>query len=294
VKRLVFRVIDDESTRLAALKRGEVDLAYSIRGELAEEVLRTPGLKLNPAVIQAPQWIYFPEQWDPKSPWADQRVRQAVAIGFDRKAINQAVTLGHSRLTNSIIPDSFDFFWRPPAPVYDPKRAKQLLAEAGFPNGFDGGDYNCDAAYANVAEAVINFLGAIGIRMKLRPLERASFIKNYAEKKFRGFAVGGSGAFGNAATRIEAYVAKGGTYVYGSHADMDALFEQQAAELDQRKRTAILHQIQQLMHERTIFAPIWQLAFLNASGPRVKQTGLGLIEGHPYSAPYEEVALVGK
>ena len=59
VKRLVFKVIPDESTRLAALKRGEIDIAYSIRGELAEELERTKGLTLKPTVIQAPFWLYF-------------------------------------------------------------------------------------------------------------------------------------------------------------------------------------------------------------------------------------------
>ncbi len=59
VKRLVFKVIPEEATRLAALKRGEVDIAYSIRGELAEELQRTPGLTLKPVVIQAPFWLYF-------------------------------------------------------------------------------------------------------------------------------------------------------------------------------------------------------------------------------------------
>ena len=68
VKRLVMKVIPDEATRLAALKRGEVDIAYSIRSELAEELRRTPGLALKPVVLQAPNWLYFPEQWDPKSP----------------------------------------------------------------------------------------------------------------------------------------------------------------------------------------------------------------------------------
>src|SRR5262249_31908635 len=52
VKRIVFKVIPEETTRLAALKRGEVDIAYSIRGELAEELRRTPGLTLKPAVVQ--------------------------------------------------------------------------------------------------------------------------------------------------------------------------------------------------------------------------------------------------
>ena len=77
VKRIVLRVIPDESTRLAALKNGEVDIAYSIRAELAEELRRTPGLTLRPTVGSSPHYMYFPEQWDPKSPWYDRRVRLA-------------------------------------------------------------------------------------------------------------------------------------------------------------------------------------------------------------------------
>ena len=134
VKRIVFRSVPDESTRLAALKRGEVDIAYSIRGELADEVLRTPGLSLK-APVPGSQWLYFADQWDPKSPWHDVRVRQAANLAMDRRGINEALTLGKSRLTNSIIPESFEFYWQPPEPVYDPKKAKQLLAEAGHPNG---------------------------------------------------------------------------------------------------------------------------------------------------------------
>ena len=87
---------------------------------------------------------------------------------------------------------------------------------------------------------------------------------------------------------------KGGTYVYGSYPDIDALFQQQAAELDVKKREAMLHKMQQLVHERTIYAPIWQLAFINGAGPRVGESGLGLIAGHAYSAPYEDVTLAGK
>src|SRR4029077_11832298 len=178
VKRLVFKVIPEETTRLAALKRGEVDIVYSIRGELAEELQRTPGLSLKPAVIQGPFWLYFPDQWDPKSPWHDERVRLAASLALDRKTINEALTLGYSRLTgSSIVPDIFDFYWQPPAPVYDPDKAKQLLAEAGYPKGFDAGEYTCDSSYANLGEAVVDNLQAIGIRVKLRPLERAAFFE---------------------------------------------------------------------------------------------------------------------
>ena len=291
VKHLVFKVIPDESTRLAALKRGEVDVVYSIRGELAEELQRTPGLTLKPAVIQAPQWVNLLDQWDPKSPWHDRRVRLAANYAIDRKAINQAITLGHSTLTFSIIPDTFEFFWQPPAYPYDPARAKGLLAEAGYPNGFDAGEYYCDISYANVQEAILNYLQNVGIRAKLRPVERAAFFREWGEKKYKNLTYGATGAFGNAATRLEAFVVAGGAYVYGSYPDIDGLFHEQAAELDRKKREAMLVKIQQLVHEKVIFVPIWQLAFLNGVGPRVEESGLGLIPGHAYSAPYEDLKL---
>jgi peptide/nickel transport system substrate-binding protein len=294
VKRLVFKVIPEETTRLAALKRGEVDIAYSIRGELAEELQRTPGLTLKPAVVQGVFNIYFPDQWDPKSPWHDERVRRAASVAIDRDGINQAVTLGYSLVTgNPIVADHNEFFWQPPAPVYDPEKAKQILTEAGFPKGLDGGEFFCDSSYSNIGEAVLDNLQAIGIRMKLRPIERAAFIKGYAEKTFKNVILSGPAPFGNAATRFEAYVVKGGPFVYGSYPDIDTLYQQQAVKLDHKKREAILHKMQQLLYERTIFAPIWQLAFINGVGPRVGESGFGRIARFPYTAPYEDITLKG-
>jgi peptide/nickel transport system substrate-binding protein len=107
VKRVVMKVIPDESTRLAALKSGEVDIAYSIGGELAQELQRTPGLTLKAVVLQGPFWLYFTEQWDPKSPWHDVRVRQAANLALDRVGMNKALYLGYCKVTNSIIPYTF-------------------------------------------------------------------------------------------------------------------------------------------------------------------------------------------
>jgi peptide/nickel transport system substrate-binding protein len=294
VKRFVFKVIHDEATRLAALKRGEVDIAYSIRGELAEELQHTPGLALKPTLVQGTFLLYFPDQWDAKSPWHDERVRRAASLAIDRKGTNDALTLGHSLISgNAFVPDSFEFFWQPPAPVYDPDQAKHLLAQAGYPKGFDAGEYYCDSSYANVGEAVLDNLLTVGIRAKLRPLERAAFLKGNAEKTFKNIIQAGPGAFGNAATRLEAHVVKGGVFAYGSYPAMDALYWQQASELDRQKREAILHRMQQLVYERTIYAPIWQLAFLNGIGPRVGESGFGLIAGFPYTAPCEDITLKG-
>ena len=292
IARIVLKVIPDESTRLVALKRGEVDIAYSIRGELAQEVERTPGLTLKPTVGSAPYWMYFPEQWDPKSPWHDKRVRLAAKYATDYASINKALTLGFSHVTGSLMPENFDFYKAVPAPVFDAAKAKALLAEAGYPNGFDAGFYTCDAAYSNLGEAVINSLAEVGIKAQLRPLERAAFYKGYSQKKFgKGIIQGQSGAFGNVASRMETFVVKGGTYCYGSYPEIDALFPLQANEMDVAKRTDILHRMQDLLDAETMIVSIWQLAFISAVGPRVAQSGIGLIKGYVYTAPYEDMTL---
>ena len=292
VKRLVFKVIPDETTRLAALQRGEIDIVYSIRGELAEELKHTPGLTLKPVVPQGPWWIYFPEQWDPKSPWHDERVRRAASLAIDRKGIDEAITLGFSKITGSIIPYTFEYYWQPPEPVYDPAKAKQLLAEAGYPNGFDAGEHYVDSSYTNFGEAVLDNLLAVGIRAKLRPLERAAFFEGYSNQKFKnGIVQAASAAFGNSATRLVAFVVKGGPYAYGNDPDIDALYLRQAAELDHQKRAAILDQMQQLVSGRVIYAPLMQLAFINGVGPRVGESGFSLIPGFAYTGPFEDITL---
>ena len=291
MKRLIFRSVPDDTTRLAMLKRGEADIAYQIRGPLAEEVRRTPGLTLKALNPTFTEWLVFVDQWDPKSPWADRRVRLAANLAINRQAINESEYLGFARAASSIIPRDFQFYWPAPPYAYDPARARQLLAEAGYARGFDAGDLSTDAVYAPTAEAVVNDLRAVGIRARLRPLERAAFYKADQEKSFKNLVRPGSAAAGNAATRIEAFVVTGGIRAYGGHPDIDGLFREQAVEVDVRKREALLHRIQQLMHERVMFAPLLEPAFLSGVGPRVDPATLGLVTGHAFSYPYEDIRL---
>src|SRR5215472_13808017 len=282
VKRIVFKTVPDAVTRLAMLKRGEVDIAYAMSGELGEEVRRTSGLTLRPTPFVSTHWVLFADQWDQASPWHDRRVRLAATQAVDRQAINQAVTLGFSKITGSIIPTSFDFYWQPPLYPHDPAKSKQLLAEAGYPKGFDAGDLWCDAGACVYAEPVLNDLQAVGIKMRLRPLERAGFMKAYQEKKLKNVIFGLSGIFGNAATRLEPFAVSSGIFAYGGYPDIDALFKDQAGELDLRKREALLQRIQQLIYDKSMFLPIWQLAILQGVGPRVAESGYGLIADYPW------------
>jgi len=289
VKRLVFKSVPDEATRLAMLKRAEADVAYSIRGPNAEEVKRTAGLTLKPTSPTFTEWIVFTEQFDSKSPWADKRVRLAANLAIDRKTLSDAEYLGFGKPALSIIPRDYEFYWAPPAYPHDPGRARQLLAEAGYPKGFDAVEVATDVVFAPEAEAVINGLGAIGIRARLRPMERAAFYKADMDKQFKHLVRVGSGTAGNAATRIEAFVLSGGLRSYGGYPDIDALFRDQAVEMDRKRREALLQKIQQLMHERVMFAPIVEPPLLIGVGPRLAE--VPTIPGHPYLSPYEDLRL---
>jgi peptide/nickel transport system substrate-binding protein len=277
--------VPEGTTRLAMLKKGEADIAMAVEGPLAEEVQRDPRLTLVDARVPGMMWIEFTEQWDPKSVWADPRLRLAVNYALDRQAINEAACLGYCPPAGVIVPLLLDYALpREPLP-YDPQQAKQLLAEAGYPNGFDAGELVPIPPFFVVAEAVVNDLNAVGIRVKMRTMERAAFYTAWREKKLRGLVLVAAGVAGNAATRVETFIYSKGAYAYGGYPDIDALYEQQARERDQGTRAALLQHIQQLTAERVMFAPIINLRLLIGVGSRVAEHALNTIPLYPFPAP---------
>jgi peptide/nickel transport system substrate-binding protein len=292
IKRVIIKGIPDRTTRLAMLKTGQADIAYLMIGLEAETVKADPKLRLAQVIPSAVWWLDFPEQWSKaKSPWQDRRVRLAANMAIDKQTINQAERLGFSRLTGSIIPSVMDFALRIEPHPYDPTHAKRLLADAGYPNGFDAGDLTPVPPFTSFGESVGNYLTAIGIRNRVRSMERATFFEAWRSKKLTGIIMGASAGLGNAAARLEAFVISSGTYAYGGDADVDELFRQQAQERDRRKREALLHQIQRLMHERVMHAPIFEPATLHGVGPRVEEPAVGLNPLLYFAAPYEDMRL---
>ena len=291
IKSIVFKGVPERPTRLAMLKTGEADIAYLMIGDEGLAVKVYPKLRLASVVPPAVWYLEFPEQWDPKSPWHDQRVRLAANLAIDRQAINEVERQGLGRPTGSIIPRGMEFALPLEPWPYDPARAKRPLAEAGYPNGFDAGEFNPAPPFFTMAEAMANYLAAIGIRTQMRTMERATFMTAWREKKFKGLIMVATGASGSAATRIETFVFSAGTYAYGGYPDIDELFRQQAVERDHSRREALLHQIQRLMHERVMHAPVFEPATLHGVGPRVEEPAVGLNAQLYFAAPYEEMRL---
>jgi len=288
IKTIVMRSVPDGDTRALMVKTGEADIGVALQGVAAQGLKDSPGTTIVASKHASCQWIEFPDQYDPKSPWHDKRMRLAVAYAIDREGINKASCLGFCPPAGVVIPRVMQFALQVEPFPYDPKKAKQLLAEAGYPNGFDAGMFHAIPGFPTAAEAVVNDLNAAGIRVRLAPMERATFYADWKAKKFRGLYMTGAGAAGNAANRVETFIYSKGSYASGGYPDIDELYLQQARERDPKKREAMLHKIQQLTIDRMMFAPVYDFRALMGIGARVAKHTVGDVYLSPFPA-YEDI-----
>ncbi len=174
----------------------------------------------------------------------------------------------------------------------DLSKVKQLLTEAGYPKGFDAGEFSPNPGFPTVADAIMNDLNKAGIRVHMRQTERATFYANWQEKKLHGLLMLGAGNAGNAASRVESFIYSKGAYAFGGYPDIDEMFLQQAGERDAKKREAILHKIQQLTVDRAMFAPVMDLRALMGIGPRVTKHTITDVWMSPFPS-YEDLEIKG-
>ena len=141
-----------------------------------------------------------------------------------------------------------------------------------------------------MGETIAGWLQEVGIRTRMRTMERGAFMTAWREKKMHGVLLTVSGVSGNAATRLESFVTKNGAYAYGVLPEVDDLFRKQAKELDRKKREALLHQIQRILHDQVTQAPVYHLGFPTGVGPRVDDVLATAIPGF-YLSPFEDLKL---
>ena len=290
IKTIVLKSVPEATTRAIMLKSGETDFSNVLDGLDAESIRNDKRMQLVATKHASMIWIEFTEQWNPKSPWADIRLRQAVNYALDRKRISEAACLGFCPPAGVIVPRVMEYALQVEPPPFDRAKAKSLLAAAGYPNGLDAGDFFATPGFPTLAEAIVNDLNAAGIRVKLRTTERATFVADWRDKKLRGLIMTAVGTAGNAANRVEQFIYSKGGYAYGGHPDIDALFLEQDRERDPKKREASLHKIQQLTIDRVMFAPVYDLRSLVGVGPRIAKHTIGDV-WLSASPSYEDVEL---
>jgi peptide/nickel transport system substrate-binding protein len=282
VKRLVFKSVPGATTRLAMLS-GRVDLAYLLSAPMAQDV-SDPASSWRPRAASARSTrLLRPVDPSPgptrESSWRRSRRRQV----NEPRASGPRDPPGHGAAQVRVRPAAGPHH-------HDPAKAKQLLAETGCRRIRRRRPLPVAAALLH-GRAVANNLGAVGIKTKLRTMERAAFYSALGSKKLKGLCLCINAVYGNAASRLSEIVPSDGAYAYGGYPDVDALYKQQSKETDKKKREAQLHQIQRIMHERVRYAPIYEYVWLSGVGPRVEDPALMLIDPYPWSAPLEEVRL---
>lgn len=168
VARLIFRPIPEESTRIAAVQTGEIHIANRLPVDEAQRLLGAENIKIVRYPVDRVYYIAFNNlTTGVGTPLEDVRVRQAMNYAVDRQAIIDALFNGYASLsTGYITPSNMGYNDSLEPYPYDPEKAKELLAEAGYPDGFEIGFACPTGAYTNfeqVCEAVGGYLNEIGI-----------------------------------------------------------------------------------------------------------------------------------
>ena len=133
VKTLVMRSVPEATTRALMVQTGEADIAYRARRPRCRGPAEGPGIQIVASKHASIFWIEFAKQWDPKSPWHDLRLRQAVNYALDRKGINQAACLGFCPPAGVIVPRVMEFALQVEPPPYDPTKAKHCWPRRAIP-----------------------------------------------------------------------------------------------------------------------------------------------------------------
>ncbi len=174
-RRLVWQIFPEAGTRLAALRAGDVDAAFLPPASEYPKLKDDPNFKVYSPVTTRVIFIALL----PKGPLNDVRVRQAINYAVDKEAIVRNVLFGLGQPLDAPIPPFF-FGYCPQEPYeYNPERARQLLAEAGYPNGFRMVLLHPTGRYLNdkqIAEALQGYLGQVGIQVELRTMDWPSYV----------------------------------------------------------------------------------------------------------------------
>ena len=274
IKQLTMVSVPEAATRVAMLERGEADIIYFVPGELIERVRNNPKIRLAP-VVSGNWWLEFPGFQNPSNPFHDKRVRQAISLTVDRDAINQAECGGMGVVDGNWINDDVEYGLQWPKWPHDVAKARQLLVEAGYPDGFTVDWVTPTPNYYSRGERIVSQLQAIGIRSRLQVMERGVYLKKMqgglrewpgVQIIFNATRIGGTwSSWYDTMFRCGGFNAKDFFCVKA----LDDQFSNYLASFDRDERKQLAEQIQRTILEEYYFVPVFRHAFINAIGPRL-------------------------
>jgi peptide/nickel transport system substrate-binding protein len=273
IKALVFRPIPDDAVRVAALQNGEIDVAVNIPPHMATIIANHPKLFLSQAPsVRTIQLMYYTHQFDAQhklvgpyaGPVADKRVRHALNYAVDVDQIIKEVLDGKGvRVATMLTSNHFGFDPQLKPVKQDLGKAKQLLTEAGFPNGVDmvinapQGRYVRDK---EVAEAIVGQLNKAGIRATMRAHEWGNYLNNmaYVHKAGPVWLIGWGTTTYDAETVYVPLFRSGKILGNYHNADFDGMVDEAQKVMDSKRRLELYHRINRLWVEDAAAMPLYQ------------------------------------
>ncbi|HWU40704.1 MAG TPA: ABC transporter substrate-binding protein, partial [Candidatus Acidoferrum sp.] len=257
LERIVVKTVQEDSARVLGLEAGDYDLIVRIPPEEVPRLMREGRIRIYAEQSNRTLRIGINTS---KKPFDDMRVRQALNYAVDKEAIVRNIYQGLAMVIPTMVgPLNAGY-----APVkgypYDPAKAKQLLTEAGYGSGFKTTLWTPKGRFLKdfeLAQAVQQQLGAIGIDVKLEPLEWGAYLsllrKPREESKHELFLQGWSPSTGEARwgmyplTGCDQWQPSGGNSAYYCNRDVDRMIDQAVASRNVRERDAYMRRAQELL-----------------------------------------------
>ncbi len=275
--KVTFKPLSNKGARVAALLAGQVDMIEKPPSADLANLRTNDKVSISQGPSNRVIYVHLDSHAEPsvaitdtggKNPLKDARVRQALSIAINRKAISDRVMEGLGMPAGELLTPGM--FGTTPgiAPIaYDPKKAKELLTAAGYPNGFSTNLGTPNDRYINdaqVAQAVAAMWERIGIKVNVQAFTKSVFFKSRNQYKFSTYLAGWGAGTGEMSSPLVALVATrnkekgmGGTnrgrY---SNPKLDALLEQATSTVDDAKREALLQQASKMAMEDYAIIPL--------------------------------------
>lgn len=262
VARLVFRPIPESSTRLAAVQTGEVHIATRFIKEEADQVFGNSGVRVISYANDRSYYIAFNNLSSGiGQPTENVLVRQAMNYAVDRQAIVDALFDGQATLSSGFVsPFNMGYSADIQPYPYDPDKARELLTEAGFPDGFEIGFACPIGAYPNfeqVCEAISGYLAEVGITLEggeIQFLESGQYWDLEANKELPPmFGDAWSVTNGEALDRLQGALLAEASYAAWEDADLRALIDKASTTIDPTERAAVYGEIAKEMYDNPPF-----------------------------------------
>ena len=289
-KKLVFRIVPDESSRVAGVKTGDLDIAYGLtaaaatqfEGDDAFKIVETKGTGI--AYLMAIDNV-FPDQ---DSPLKNLDVRKALTMAVDREGIAKSLYGGYAEVANSPIPSVMLGYDPDAKPLpYDPDGAKDLLAKAGAAGlTLTLNSYNATSTIPDVqklAETVASLWKAIGINVTLNLADSGTILPAWRAKQLHGAGIiGGPVYFYYEPSRLTlSFFSTIAAYTTVSDPELDALADAINQETDKDKRTELGGQLTTLLTDKMWGNGLVVVSSLSVSGKNV--ASWTTMKGNPYA-----------